>query len=219
MEDDDQTQNLLQWIIEAAGMRAEIYRTGDEFLRAFRRGATLTGSDGAAPTPSCLVCNVVLPQTSGLDLYESYKSDGGRLPIIFLAAHADVPMAVRALKSGAAEFVEIPFNRNDLLERIQRAVRRDAARRRDERALRDLDDRFAALTQREREVLDGLQRGWPNREIARQAGVTVRAVEMRRAGLMKKMNAGSLAELLHLAWRRESRTPPPFNPPTAAGCG
>ena len=134
------------------------------------------------------------------------------MPVIFITGHADVPMAVRALKSGAAEFVEKPFNRHALLERVQRAVRRDAERRTRLRSLTALDRRFAALTDREREVLTCLKQGLPNRKIAERANVTVRAVEMRRSGLMKKIGANSLADLLSLAWCVETRTPADAGP-------
>ncbi|MFH5806849.1 response regulator transcription factor [Alienimonas sp. DA493] len=202
MDDDAEMRDSLRWLIESVGMRARCYGSGAEFLQRCREERL--GEEG----PGCLVSDVRMPRMSGLDMYEAYKAEGGELPVIFITAHADVPMAVRALQSGAAEFVEKPFNRHALLERVQRAVRRDARRREQERALKELDRRFAALTDRERLVLQGLKRGLPNREIAEQAEVTVRAVEMRRSGLMKKLGAASLADLLRLAWCVETRTPP-----------
>ncbi|NNJ26619.1 response regulator transcription factor [Alienimonas chondri] len=215
VDDDDQMRDSLKWLIESVGMRAACYGSGAEFLQRHREGLVEHELHGGDRGPGCLVSDVRMPRMSGLDMYESYKADGGELPVIFITAHADVPMAVRALQGGAAEFVEKPFNRHALLERVQRAVRRDARRRAQGRALRTLDRRFAALTDRERDVLDGLKRGLPNREIAERAGVTVRAVEMRRSGLMKKLDAASLADLLRLAWCVETRTAPDEGPETA----
>ncbi|QDT14692.1 response regulator transcription factor [Alienimonas californiensis] len=207
VDDDEEMRDSLRWLIESVGMRAVCYGSGAEFLQRQREGRGAAG-DG----PGCLVSDVRMPRMSGLDMYEAFKADGGDLPVIFITAHADVPMAVRALQSGAAEFLEKPFNRHALLERVQRAVRRDARRRDQERALTTLDRRFAALSDRERLVLEGLKRGLPNREIAEQAQVTVRAVEMRRSGLMKKLGAPTLADLLRLAWCVETRTPPDAGP-------
>ena len=197
IDDDAEMRDSLRWLIESVGLRADCHASAAAFLTAFR-------DDG----PGCVVSDVRMPGMSGLDLFEALKARGSDLPVIFITAHADVPMAVRALKSGAAEFVEKPFNRHALLERVQRAVRQDAARRARAAGLGRLDDRFAQLTAREREVLSGLTRGLSNRQIAERADVTVRAVEMRRSGLMKKLDAGSLAELLRLAWHVETRTPP-----------
>ena len=202
VDDDAEMRDSLRFLIESVGMRARCYESGAEFLRRYRAGAD--PDDG----PGCLVSDVRMPRMSGLDMYEAFKAAGGDLPVVFVTAYADVPMAVRALQGGAAEFVEKPFNRHALLERVQRAVRRDALRRQRAQALTELDRRFAALTDREREVLEGLKQGLPNRAIAERAAVTVRAVEMRRSGLMKKLGAASLADLLRLAWHVETRTPP-----------
>ncbi len=217
VDDDAEMRDSLRWLIESVGMRACCYASGAEFLNRHRDGGLDEGPDGAPHDgPGCLVTDVRMPRTSGLDMYETFKAEGGELPVIFITAHADVPMAVRAMQSGAAEFVEKPFNRHALLERVQRAVRRDALRRDRAQALAALDRRFATLTSREREVLNALKRGLPNRDIAERAGVTVRAVEMRRSGLMKKLSAASLADLLRLAWCVETRTPPEGAAPTGA---
>lgn len=212
MDDDAEMRDSLRWLIESVGMRAACYDSGAAFL-----GRCRESDEQADDGPGCLVTDVRMPRMSGLDMYEAYKASGGRLPVIFITAHADVPMAVRALKSGAEEFVEKPFNRHALLERVQCAVRRDARRRARLQALAELDRRFAALTDRERDVLGCLKQGVPNREIAERAQVTVRAVEMRRSGLMKKLGASSLADLLRLAWCVDTRTPPEAGP--GGDCG
>jgi FixJ family two-component response regulator len=126
------------------------------------------------------------------------------MPAIFMTAFADVPMAIRAMKSGAVEFVEKPFNRQNLLDKVQRAIEEDA-RRRDLLADRQaLESRFRSLTDKEREVLDLIKEGLPNKAIAVRLEITPRAVEMRRAGLMRKLAARSLAELLRLAYARDA---------------
>jgi FixJ family two-component response regulator len=140
-----------------------------------------------------------MPGRSGLDLYEELVGRGVGMPVIFVTAYADVPMAIRALKSGAVEFIEKPFNRHTLLERIQRAIHEDINRRRylaDRAAIRA---RFQKLTEREREVLEMIKLGRPNKAIAAELEISSRAVEMRRASLMKKLGVRSLVELMRLS--------------------
>jgi FixJ family two-component response regulator len=124
---------------------------------------------------------------------------GIQIPVIFITAHADVPMAVRAIKAGAVEFLEKPFNGQMFLEKVQRALREDAERQARQIATKAIRSKFALLTGKEREVLTMIQEGRPNKEIATRLDITPRAVELRRASLMKKLGVGSLTELLRVA--------------------
>lgn len=192
VDDDPDMRDSLRWLMGTVGLNVETYDSAADFLRRFRPSG-----------PGCLVFDIRMPQASGLDLYERLVARGGAMPVVFVTAYADVPMAVRALQSGAVDFVEKPFNRQALLERVQRAVREDADRRGREAERASLEDRFGRLTDREREVLDLVIKGLPNKAIAARLGVTPRAVEMRRSGMMKKLGAKSLADLLRLTLRRE----------------
>jgi FixJ family two-component response regulator len=187
VDDDPDMRDSLRWLLKTVGLRVETFGSSEEFLRDFR-----------ARGPGCLVFDVRMPGTSGLDLYETVVARGDAMPVIFITAFADVPMAVRALKSGAIEFVEKPFNRQALLEKIQRAIKDDVERRcrlADREALRL---RFLRLTGKEREVLTMIKDGWPNKTMATTLQISERAVEMRRASLMKKLEVRSVPELMRL---------------------
>jgi len=149
-----------------------------------------------------------MPGTSGLELLEEMSRRNLRLPVLFVTAYADVPMAVRAMKSGAVEFIEKPFNGQTLLEKVQRAIRDDADRLGRDAAQQSVRSRLDNLTDKERQVLQMIQEGRPNKEIASLLAITPRAVEMRRAGLMKKLNARSLPDLLRLTLHSEQDTTP-----------
>ena len=200
VDDDPDMRDSLRWLMETVGLRAACFESAVEFLRDFDGNAT-----------GCLVVDVRMPGMSGLELLETLATGGECVPVIFITAHADVPMAIRALKSGAAEFIEKPFNRQSLLDKVQWAIREDAAP--SARCLptaRRLEARFRRLTDKEREALELIKQGLPNKAIATHLDITPRAVEMRRSGLMKKLGARSLAELLRLAFalRGGSLTPP-----------
>jgi FixJ family two-component response regulator len=146
-----------------------------------------------------LILDVRMPGLSGLDLFEQLVARGEGMPVIFITAYADVPMAVRAMKVGAVEFVEKPFNRQTLLDKVQRAIHDDSERRRRLAASEKVLVRFRRLTVKEREVLELVTEGRPNKEIATLLAITPRAVELRRSSLMRKLGVRSLAQLLHLA--------------------
>jgi FixJ family two-component response regulator len=192
VDDDPDMRDSLRWLLKTVGLRVETFGSSEEFLRDFKsRG------------PGCLVFDVRMPGTSGLDLYEAVVARGDAMPVIFITAFADVPMAVRALKSGAVEFVEKPFNRQSLLEKVQRAIKDDVDRRcrlADREAIRE---RFLRLTDKEREVLGMIKDGWPNKTMATALSISARAVEMRRASLMKKLEVRSVAELMRLTIEHE----------------
>jgi RNA polymerase sigma factor (sigma-70 family) len=193
VDDDRDMRDSLRWLMESVGLAVETYNSADEFLRRFDPNGS----------PGCLLFDVRMPGASGLDLYEALVARADALPVIFVTAYADVPMAIRAMKSGAVEFVEKPFNRQDLLDRVQRAVRQDDERRQRLSDRAALESRFRRLTDKEREVLDLVKQGLPNKTIAARLEITPRAVEMRRASLMKKLGAASLADLLRMAFARE----------------
>lgn len=194
VDDDADLRDSLCWLMETVGLRVRAFGSAAEFLGGFSPNG-----------PGCLVIDVRMPGKSGLELFEELVRRGEGMPAIFMTAFADVPMAIRAMKSGAVEFVEKPFNRQALLDKVQRAVEEDA-RRRDLLADRQaLEARFRSLTEKEREVLDLIKEGLPNKAIAARLEITPRAVEMRRAGLMRKLAARSLAELLRLAYSLDAQ--------------
>jgi FixJ family two-component response regulator len=177
---------------------AELLRTLHYRVRAF---ATARGflSCYRAEMPGCLLLDVRMPQMDGLSLYEQLLAEGKRLPVIFMTARADVSVAVAAMKAGAIEFLQKPFDRGTLVERIQQAMQLDADWRARESAFHSLDSRIARLTVRDRQTLELILAGESNKSMAERLDLTERAVEMRRAALMRRLNVGSLVELLELA--------------------
>ena len=193
VDDDPDMRDSLQWLMKTVGLNVKAYPSALAFLHEF-----------APEGPGCLVFDVRMPGMSGLDLYEELVARGDCMPVIFITAYADVPMAVRALKSGAVEFVEKPFNRQALLDRVQRAIKDDAERHQRLADRAAVARRFAALTDKERQVLDMVKDGQPNKAISAALGITARAVEMRRASLMNKLGVRSLAELLRMSLELET---------------
>jgi len=193
VDDDPDMRDSLRWLLKTVGLRSVTFSSAGEFLQRF-----------SGEGPACLVLDVRMPGTSGLDLFEEMNARGLRMPVLFITAYADVPMAVRAMKSGAVEFLEKPFNGQVLLEKIQRAVEDDAVRISRESGLDEVRARLEKLTGKEREVLGMIRDGRPNKEIAARLEVTPRAVELRRASLMKKLGVSSLPELLRLTIGREA---------------
>jgi FixJ family two-component response regulator len=187
VDDDPDMRDSLLWLLKTVGLRTATFSSAAEFIRGF------TGEG-----PACLVLDIRMPGTSGLDLFEELTAAGVRIPVLFITAYADVPMAVRAMKSGAVEFLEKPFNGQVLLEKVQRAIKDDADRLSRESGLDEVRARLEKLTGKEREVLGMIRDGRPNKEIAARLEVTPRAVELRRASLMRKLGVRSLPDLLRL---------------------
>ena len=193
VDDDPDMLDSLRWLMKTVGLRVEAFSSAADFLRDFSPGS-----------PGCLIFDIRMPGTSGLDLFETLADRGERMPVIFITAFADVPMAIRAMKSGAVEFVEKPFNRQRLLEKVQRAIKDDIERRRTHADREALQTRFRKLTDKEREVLELIKEGRPNKDIASQLQITPRAVELRRSSLMRKLGVRSLIELLRLTVVQEA---------------
>jgi FixJ family two-component response regulator len=188
IDDDRGMRQSIQDLVESVGLRAESFATGEEFLRRKRTN-----------DPSCLVLDVRLPQISGLDFQRQLAETGVEIPIIFVTAHGDVPMSVRALKSGAVEFLTKPFRDQDLLDAIQQALQRDRAVRERQAEIHDLQERYQTLTAREREVMTLVVSGMLNKQIASEIGASEATVKIHRGHVMQKMQAGSVIDLLRMA--------------------
>jgi RNA polymerase sigma factor (sigma-70 family) len=149
--------------------------------------------------PSCLVLDIRLPGISGLDFQRELIKANNEIPTVFITAHGDIPMTVRAMKAGAVEFLTKPFRDQDLLDAIQVGLERDRARRQRQAEIAVLRERFESLTPREREVMPLIVSGLPNKQVAAEIGTTEATVKVHRSQLMKKMGAGSLPELVRMA--------------------
>lgn len=192
VDDDRDSRESLVYLLQTVGLQVRAFSSASEFLLALD-----------VDQPGCLVCDVRMPEISGLELFERMTAAGSLLPVIFITAYADVPMAVRALKSGAAEFIEKPFNAQTMLDKIQRALLEDSRRRQELATWNEFRIRLESLTDKERETLNFVREGAPNKAIAVRLNITERAVEMRRATLMKKLHAHSVAELIRLITEHE----------------
>lgn len=187
VDDDASTRELLAWLMKRHGIAAEVFPDARGFLDTYR-----------SDSPGCLVLDLNMPGMSGLDLQRHLNEQGVFLPIIFLSGRADVPNAVRAVKEGAIDFIEKPFDYRRVVALVQECLARDARARAGRERTRALTGRLALLTQREREVLEQVVAGRLNREIAELLGISIKTVEAHRARLMEKLEVNSVAELVQV---------------------
>lgn len=187
VDDDGQVRKSLRWLIEPLGLQVISCPDPYQFLDQYVPGAA-----------GCVVLDVRMPLMSGLELQEQLTGRGITLPIIFISGHADVPMSVRALKAGAFDFFEKPFNGQMLLESIQRAIAHDRQQLAERAAETAIHQRLAQLSERERQVMDLVLCGQTNKRIAEQLGITVRTVEAHRSRIMEKMHCDSVMLLARM---------------------
>jgi len=187
VDDDEAVRDSLQWLMRSVGLPSRTFRSASAFLAEYDRTA-----------PGCLLLDIRMPGMSGLELQERLIHDGITLPLLFITGHGDVPMAVRALKAGALDFIEKPFNDQELLDRVQRALARDQEQRVEAAQALAARERLARLTPREREVLDRVVAGTLNKVMADELGVSQKTIEAHRAKVMQKLEARSVSDLVRM---------------------
>jgi FixJ family two-component response regulator len=188
VDDDESVREALASLVRSAGMRVEVFASAQAFL-----------TRPAVDAPSCLVLDVRLQGPSGLDLQRRLAELDTQIPIVFITGHGDVPTSVTAMKAGAVEFLLKPLADVDVLEAIDRAIARHRTIRVQAAEMADLQSRYGSLTAREREVMQGVVKGLLNKQIAAELGISEITIKVHRAQVMRKMMAGSLADLVRLA--------------------
>jgi RNA polymerase sigma factor (sigma-70 family) len=188
IDDDASVRDAIEDLLRSVGLGVETFRSTQEFLQSKRPDA-----------PGCIVLDVRLPGPSGLEFQRTLNQSDIHLPIVFISGHGDIPMSVRAMKSGAIEFLTKPLREQELLDAIQTGIERDRARRQEAKTVAELQERFDSLTPREREVLALVVTGRPNKQIAAQAKLSEMTVKVHRSQVMRKMRAKSLIDLVRMA--------------------
>ncbi|MEI2741590.1 MAG: response regulator transcription factor [Candidatus Competibacter sp.] len=187
IDDDQAVRDAIGLLLQASGLAVETFANAADFLEA-----------GVIQRPGCLLLDVRMPGLSGLDLQKQLRAQGHRVPIIFMTGHGDVPMAIRAMKAGAFDFIEKPFQGQTLLARIREALTLDQRERRRQACRDDAAARMALLSPREREVLERVAEGQYNKVIAAELGISLSTVEIHRKRVMEKLKADSLSDLIRL---------------------
>jgi RNA polymerase sigma factor (sigma-70 family) len=187
VDDDEPMRDSLVWLLESKGLRVEAHPSAEAFLDALKD-----------EMQGCLVLDVRMPGMSGLELFERLQARGVTLPVIFVTGHGDVPMAVSAVKKGAVDFIEKPFNEEEMLRLVRQCLETDRAQRASRREREAVRRRVATLTEREREVMNLVIAGRLNKQIADELGIATKTVEVHRARVMEKLEAESVAELVRL---------------------
>lgn len=195
IDDDVGILASIQGLLKTEDLRSEGFRTPEEFLN---------GHD--LDKPGCLILDVRLQGMSGLDFQRKLTGMGLQIPIVFITAHGDIPMTVRALKSGAVQFLTKPFRDQDLLDAVHEALELDRRRREAQHEIAALEERYATLTAREREVMDLVVSGMLNKQIAAELGTSEITVKTHRAQVIRKMQAGSVADLVRAAEKLKARS-------------
>lgn len=188
VDDDDAVRDALEILFSSVSLPVRAFASAGSFLDAYDDG-----------TPGCLLLDVRMPGMSGLELQDRLNRRGVTLPVVILTGHADVPMALRAIRAGAFDFVQKPFGNDALLDVVNRALATDAERRLHDAARREVRSCLSSLTERERQVMDEVVAGRTNKEIAYRLGVAERTVEVHRSRVMEKMRARTLADLVRKA--------------------
>ncbi|HJW24518.1 MAG TPA: response regulator [Rhodocyclaceae bacterium] len=187
VDDDEPIRDALAWLLKSRGIPCTTYASAEDFLAAWSPAAA-----------GCLVLDMRMPGMSGLDLFDILREKGSPLPVIFLTGHGDVPLAVGALKKGAFDFFEKPFNDNELATRVQEAMEHDARRRAASASADSVNSRLSTLTTRERQIMELVLAGKFNKVIADELNISMRTVEVHRANLFEKMGVKTAVELANL---------------------
>lgn len=191
VDDDEAIRDALSWLLRSRQIPHRTYDSAERFLAAWQ-----------PETAGCVVLDMRMTGMSGLDCFDRLREQQSRLPVIFLTGHGDVPLAVNALKKGAFDFLEKPFNDNDLLTRIEEAMARDAGQRADSATADSVNSRLASLTSRERQIMEKVLAGKFNKVIADELNISMRTVEVHRANLFDKMQVKTAVELANLLKNR-----------------
>lgn len=190
VDDDPSVRRAIKRLVESVGLQVELFGSATEFMNSSHPNVA-----------SCLVLDIRLPGISGLDFQRELAKSKNNIPTIFITAHGDIPMTVRAMKAGAVEFLTKPFRDQDLLDAIHQALERDRLRRQQEAEVARLRERFESLTPREQQVLPWVTSGLLNKQIAAEIGTSEATVKVHRSQLMRKMAAESVADLVRMAER------------------
>jgi FixJ family two-component response regulator len=190
VDDDAAVRKALSRVLREAGWNVETFESAEAFL-----------ARGGRPVPACLVLDVTMPGLDGLELQRRLTEQGQALPIVFLTGHGDIPMSVQAIKAGAADFLTKPVNSEALLGAVRAAIEEHASARQTRAEIAEFEHRLATLTSREREVLGGVVKGRLNKQIAGDLGIVEQTVKFHRARIMERMQARTVAELMHIAAR------------------